>query len=160
MFWESRKVQVSQISARALAGSPCVPPDGWGTRARFTRSRLIPNTSSTSRTARKRENLPNIRTILGKEDDPLLSANSVNAVLLLKTYHEIGQPVRLLTRVRQAMRAGALFGIIDREGDADSHGIDKATVIEEAGRAGFALAGEHDFVKPDNVDYFLVFRAK
>ena len=108
----------------------------------------------------KRENLPNIRTILGKEDDPLLPANSVDAVLLLKTYHEIAQPIRLLSRVREAMRAGALLGIIDREGDADSHGIDKATVIEEAGRAGFVLAGEHDFVKPDNVDYFLVFRAK
>ena len=108
----------------------------------------------------KRENLPNIRTILGKEDDPLLPANSVDAVLLLKTYHEIAQPIRLLSRVREAMRAGALLGIIDREGDADSHGIDKATVIEEAGRAGFVLAGEHDFVKPDNVDYFLVFRAR
>ena len=108
----------------------------------------------------KRENLPNIRTILGKEDDPLLPANSVDAVLLLKTYHEIAQPIRLLARVREAMRAGALLGIIDRDGDADNHGINKATVIEEAGRAGFVPVGEHDFVKPDNVDYFLVFRAK
>ena len=108
----------------------------------------------------KRENLPNIRAILGKEDDPQLPGNSVDAVLLLKTYHEIAQPVRLLTRVREAMRRGALLGIIDREGDADSHGIDKTTVIEEAGRAGFVLVGEHDFVKPDNVDYFLVFRSK
>ena len=108
----------------------------------------------------KREKLPNIRTILGKEDDPLLDANSVDAVLLLKTYHEIAQPVRLLINVRRALRTGALLGIIDREGDADSHGIDKATVIAEAGRAGFVLVGEHDFVKPDNVDYFLVFRAK
>jgi len=58
------------------------------------------------------------------------------------------------------MRAGALLGIIDREGNADSHAIVKATVIEEAGRAGFVLVSEHDFVKPDNVDYFLVFRAK
>lgn len=108
----------------------------------------------------KRENLPNIRTILGKEDDPLLPANTLDAVLLLKTYHEVGQPIRLLTRVREAMRAGAQLGIIDREGDPDGHGIAKATVIEEAGRAGFALVGDHDFVKPDNVDYFLVFRAK
>ena len=63
----------------------------------------------------KRENLPNIRTILGKEDDPLLSANSVDAVLLLKTYHEIAQPVRLLMKVRESMRAGGLLGIIDRK---------------------------------------------
>lgn len=108
----------------------------------------------------KREHLPNIRTILGKEDDPLLPANSVDAVLLLKTYHEVAQPIRLLARTREAMRPGALLGIIDRNGNADDHGIDKAKVIEEAGRAGFVLVGEHDFVKPDNVDYFLVFRAK
>ena len=108
----------------------------------------------------KRENLPNIHTILGKEDDPLLPANSVDAVLLLKTYHEVAQPIRLLRRTREAMRAGALLGIIDRNGEAGSHGIDKATLIEEVSRAGFVLVGEHDFVKPDNVDYFLVFRAK
>ena len=108
----------------------------------------------------KRENLPNIRAILGKEDDPLLSANSVDAVLLLKTYHEVAQPVRLLIKVRESMRAGGLLGIIDRNDEPDDHGIEKATVIEEAGRAGFVLVGEHDFVKPDNVDYFLVFRVK
>ena len=108
----------------------------------------------------KREKLPNIRTILGKEDDPLLPANSVDAVLLLKTYHEVAQPIRLLVRTREAMRAGALLGIIDRKDEPDDHGIDKATVIAEAGRAGFVLVSEHDFVKPDNVDYFLVFRAK
>ena len=108
----------------------------------------------------KRENLSNIRTILGKEDDPLLSANSVDAVLLLKTYHEVAQPVRLLIKVRESMRAGGLLGIIDRNDEPDDHGIEKATVIEEVGRAGFVLVGEHDFVKPDNVDYFLVFRVK
>lgn len=108
----------------------------------------------------KRENFPNIRTILGKEDDPLLPANSIDAVLLLRTYHEVAQPILLLKRTREAMRPGALLGIIDRNGDADAHGVDKAIVIEEAGRAGFELVGEHDFVKPDNVDYFLVFRAK
>jgi len=73
----------------------------------------------------KRENLPNIHTILGKEDDPLLPANSVDAVLLLKTYHEVAQPIRLLRRTREAMRAGALLGIIDRNGEAGSHGIIK-----------------------------------
>ncbi len=90
----------------------------------------------------------------------MLPAKSVDAVLLLKTYHEVAQPVRLLMHTREALRTGALLGIIDREGGADSHGIAKAIVIEEAGRAGFVLVGEHDFVKPDNVDYFLVFRAK
>jgi len=108
----------------------------------------------------KREGLANIRMILGKEDNPLLPEKSVDAVLLLKTYHEVAQPIRLLKHVREAMRPGALLGIIDRNGKGDDHGIDKDIVIEEAGRAGFILINQFDFVKPDNVDYFLVFRVR
>lgn len=106
------------------------------------------------------ENLPNIRTILGKEDDPLLPEKSLDAVLLLKTYHEVKEPIRLLKKTRMAMRPGARLGIIDREGKGDDHGIDRDTVVEETERAGFELVEEHDFVKADNVDYFLVFRAR
>ena len=108
----------------------------------------------------KEENLSNIRTVLGKEDDPLLPKKSVDAVLLLKTYHEIGEPVRWLRRVRSALRGGALLGIIDRNGKGNDHGIDSETVIKEAQRAGFVLVEQHDFVKGDNVDYFLVFRVR
>jgi len=107
----------------------------------------------------KRENFANIRVILGKDDDPLLPAKSVDAVLLLKTYHEVAQPIRLLKRTRESMRPGALLGIIDRNGKGDDHGLDKDVVIKEAARGGFVLVNQYDFVKPDNVDYFLVFRA-
>src|SRR5436190_15982028 len=99
----------------------------------------------------KREGLANIRVILDKEDDPLLLAKSVDAVLLLKTYHEVAQPIRLLKRVREAMRRGALLGIIDRNGKGDDHGLDKELVIKEVERAGFVLVNQYDFVKPDNV---------
>jgi predicted methyltransferase len=108
----------------------------------------------------KRAKMENIRTILGKQDDPLLPMQSVDAVLLLKTYHEVAQPIRLLKRIREAMRPGALLGIIDRNGKGDDHGIDHEVVVKEAERAGFVLVDQHDFVKPDDVDYFLVFRSK
>jgi predicted methyltransferase len=106
------------------------------------------------------ESLSNIRTVLGKQDDPLLPEKSVDAVLLLKTYHEIGEPVVWLRRMRPAMREGARLGIIDRVGKGDDHGIDRDTVVKEAEQAGFVLVEEHDFVKPDEVDYFLVFRVR
>lgn len=107
-----------------------------------------------------KEQLPNIRTVLGKEDDPLLPAGQLDAILLLKTYHEIAEPIRLLRNARQSLREGALLGIIDRNGEGDDHGLDRDKVVREAGRAGFTLVEEHDFVKPDGMDYFLVFRAK
>jgi hypothetical protein len=43
--------------------------------------------------------------------------------LLLKTYHEIAQPIALLRHVRQAMRPGAQLGIIDKNGTAADHGL-------------------------------------
>lgn len=106
------------------------------------------------------EKLANVRTVLGREDDPRLPEKSIDAVLLLKTYHEIAQPVRLLARLRGALRAGALIGVIDRNGKGDDHGLDSETIVHEAGRAGYTLVGQYDFVKPDGMDYFLVFRAR
>ncbi|HYE13177.1 MAG TPA: class I SAM-dependent methyltransferase [Pyrinomonadaceae bacterium] len=106
------------------------------------------------------EKLSNVRAVLGKEDDPLLPERSVDAVLILKTYHEIAQPVVLLKRLRAALRDGARVGVIDREGSGDDHGVSAEVVIKEAERAGFALAERHDFVKGDRMDYFLVFRAR
>jgi predicted methyltransferase len=106
----------------------------------------------------QKEKLPNIRTILGKSDDPLLPANSVDAVLLMKTYHEVAQPIVLLRHVRAAMRPGARLGIIDRNGKGDDHGVNRDVVIDEAKRAGFVLSAVYDFVKPDGADYFLILR--
>ena len=106
------------------------------------------------------EGLSNIQTVLGKEDDPLLPAQSVDAVLMLKAYHEIAQPILLLSHLRNAMRPGALLGVIDKNGKGDDHGIDRGAVIKEAAQAGFALLEQYDFVKPDGMDYFLVFKAQ
>src|SRR5262249_11295619 len=93
------------------------------------------------------ERLPDIRTILGKEDGPMLPSASVDAVLILKTYHEIAQPIRLMARLRGALRPNALVGIIDKNGNGDDHGISPQTIIDEASRAGFSLLSQYDFVK-------------
>ena len=106
----------------------------------------------------RKENLPNIRPVLGKEDDPLLPGASVDAILLLKTYHEFAKPITMLRAMRKALRKNGRLGIIDRNGAGDDHGVTRETVIKEATQAGLALVEEHDFVKPDDMDYFLVFR--
>ena len=104
------------------------------------------------------EKLANIKTILGTEEDPKLPRESIDAVLILKTYHEIAQPILVLAHLREAMRPEALLGIIDRNGNGKDHGIDRNVVIKEAAQAGFSLVEQYDFVKPDGMDYFLVFR--
>jgi ubiquinone/menaquinone biosynthesis C-methylase UbiE len=108
----------------------------------------------------QRERLLNVKTILSKSDDPLLPVQSVDAVLLLKTYHEVEKPVSLLRNLRAALKPGARVGIIDRNGNGENHGIGRDVVIREAAEAGYRLLGRYDFVKADGMDYFLVFSAK
>ncbi len=107
----------------------------------------------------QKEGLHNVNTIQGHEDDPLLPAGQVDAVLLLKTYHEIAKPVLLLKNLKASLRPGAKVGIIDRNGNGENHGVQSKVVIEEAAEAGYELSGSYDFVK-DDMDYFLVFVAK
>ena len=107
----------------------------------------------------QKEGLHHITTILGREDNPLLPANAVDAVLLLKTYHEVAKPVALLRNLRVSLRPGAKVGIIDRNGNGENHGVQRDVVIQEAAQAGYELSGKYDFVK-DDMNYFLVFVAK
>jgi SAM-dependent methyltransferase len=106
-----------------------------------------------------KEKLPNVHLVLGREDDPMLPPQSVDAVLLLKTYHEVAQPIRLLKALRPSLRPNARLGIIDRNGKGNDHGVDKEYVIREARQASFELQKDYDFVKGDGMDYFLVFKA-
>jgi cyclopropane fatty-acyl-phospholipid synthase-like methyltransferase len=105
----------------------------------------------------QKEGLRNVRTVLGRSDDPTLPTIRVDAVLLLKTYHEVANPVVLLRHLRASLAAGAKVGIIDRNGNGENHGVAKDVVIEEAAQAGYRLLEQDDFVKPDGMDYFLVF---
>jgi ubiquinone/menaquinone biosynthesis C-methylase UbiE len=108
----------------------------------------------------RKEKLHNVKTILGKSDDPLLPAGAVDAVLLLKTYHEVAEPVVLLEKLRAALRSGAKVGIIDRNGNGEDHGVGRDVVLHEAAEAGYRLLEQYDFVKGDKMDYFLVLVAE
>ncbi len=79
--------------------------------------------------------------------------------MILKTYHEIAEPIKVLRNIRASLRKDGLVGIIDKNGNGDDHGINKEKVNDELKRAGFVLKEEFDFTKADGMDYFLVFRA-
>jgi len=104
----------------------------------------------------QKEQLHNVKTILGKPDNSLLPASAVDAVLLLKTYHEVAEPVALLRNLRASLRSGARIGIIDRNGNGEDHGVGREVVLREATQAGYRLLEQYDFVKGDKMDYFLV----
>lgn len=107
-----------------------------------------------------KEDLPNVRTVLGEPNDPRLPPGSVDAVLMLKVYHEIAHPETFLKALKPALRAGAKIGIIDRNGNGENHGLDRDVVVNELRQAGFKLVGTYDFTKADKEDYFLIFQTR
>jgi 2-polyprenyl-3-methyl-5-hydroxy-6-metoxy-1,4-benzoquinol methylase len=104
------------------------------------------------------ENLPNVRTVLGSADDPRLPSGSVDAVLMLKMYHEIAHPLTTMKILQRALRPGAKVGIIDRNGNGANHGVNRDVVVKEMARTGYKLVGAYDFTKADGEDYFLIFQ--
>jgi len=108
----------------------------------------------------QKENLQNVRTVLGGPDDPRLRAGSVDAVLMLKVYHEIEHPVVFMKALKPALRTAAKVGIIDRNGTGTDHGLNQDVVVKEMGEAGYKLVGTYDFTKADKEDYFLIFQVQ
>ena len=107
-----------------------------------------------------KEHLPQVRAVLGTPDDPKLPSKAVDAVLLLKVYHEIANPVPFMQRLRESLAPDARIGIIDRNGTGTDHGLRRAILEREMTEAGYREVEHYDFTKADGQDYFLVFVAK
>lgn len=107
-----------------------------------------------------KEHLPQVRAVLGTPDDPKLPAKSIDAVLLLKVYHEIANPIPFMQRLRESLAPNARIGIIDRNGNGTDHGLKRSILEKELSEAGYREIEHYDFTKADGQDYFLVFVAK
>jgi SAM-dependent methyltransferase len=100
----------------------------------------------------QREGLGNVRTILGKTDDPRLPANSLDAVLIADSYYEFEKPVDMLRSVKDALKPSGRVAIVEYRKDGEGPGprmedrVDEPTVIEKAEAAGLRLVSRETFL--------------
>ena len=103
--------------------------------------------------------LKNVMTVLGIQNDPRLPV-PVDAVLICDAYHEMEQPVLLLTNVAKKLKPKARIAIVDFTKDGGGPGpameerVDPETVIRDAKAAGLVLRSRETFLK---YQYMLVF---
>ncbi len=62
----------------------------------------------------QKENLPQMKTVLGTTADPKLPAN-LDAVIILNAYHEFDKPLEMLVKIKASMKPGARLGFIERD---------------------------------------------
>jgi predicted methyltransferase len=104
--------------------------------------------------------LPNVRTVLGRDDDPRLPPASLDAALVVDAYHEVQDRVGLLRRLRESLKPSGRVGIVDFRSDGGGPGpppedrVDPAIVIADAEQAGLRLIAHERFLP---YQYLLVF---
>ena len=54
----------------------------------------------------EKRNIKNVVTILGNYDDPKLPANTLDAVVILDTYHEMDEHDKMLQRIKESLKPG------------------------------------------------------
>lgn len=88
--------------------------------------------------------------IEGAVDDPKLPPGSCDLVLMVDVYHELSHPVRVMQRVRAALRPGGRVVLVEfRAEDPEvpikpEHTMSKAQIVRELAAHGFALAAQTD----------------
>lgn len=107
----------------------------------------------------RKTNLDNLVAVLAAADDPKLPAQ-VDRVLLVNTYHHIGEREAYFRRLAGALKPGGRVAIVDFTMDSPvgpppSGRIPPAAVKDEMQRAGYRLAAQHSFLPHQ---YFLVFQ--
>jgi cyclopropane fatty-acyl-phospholipid synthase-like methyltransferase len=109
----------------------------------------------------QKSGLANLTPVLATPDDPKLPAK-VDLVLMVDTYHHIGQREAYFRRLAGYLKPGGAVAIIDFTraspvGPPPDSRLAPGDVKAEMQRAGYALAQEHTFL-PNQ--YFLVFRSR
>lgn len=109
----------------------------------------------------RREHLDNLTAVAGAPDDARLP-QKVDLVLLVDTYHHIGQRESYFRKLARSLKPGGRVAIIDFNaqsamGPPPGARIAATRVAAEMSGAGYLLLSEHHFL-PNQ--YFLVFQLK
>ena len=96
----------------------------------------------------------NLHVIYGNPDDPKLSQQAVDAVLIANTYHEFDQPQKMLDSIIRSLRSDGRLVITDRgprskddndrEVERGHHELSPNLVESDVRQSGFQLVKRHD----------------
>ncbi len=102
----------------------------------------------------KDREIENIKTIKGDYDNPRTPKNSLDAALILDTYHEIDDYQLVLKHLKASLKASGKLVIIEpiaderkdwtRKNQTARHEIAMRYVLKEVGKAGFKIIEQKD----------------
>lgn len=96
----------------------------------------------------------NIQAIKGDDDDPKLPAETLDAVIIIDTYHEMDDPDEVLKRIKSSLKTGGKLVICEpvaeerrklpRADQEKRHELGMNYAIEDLNKAGFRIKYQKD----------------
>ena len=116
----------------------------------------------------EKEKLAQVQTIHGTQDDPNLPESSLDAVLVVDSFHEFTHADAMVAGLFRALKPGGRLGVIDYTARLglrppeymERHNLPQEILIEQVARAGLRLRSyDADFAGPPDETryYFAVF---
>lgn len=118
----------------------------------------------------EKQGLPQVRPVLGREDDPCLPRDTVELAFLRYVYHHLSKPREMLRGIWRGLKPGGYLVVVDqhrgtlrdwvpREQRKEKHSwIAETTVVREAREEGFAFVDCPEGWWHDERPFVLVFQ--
>ncbi len=135
-----------------------------GSNGKILANDIDKNVLSVLRERCQRENIVNVETILGKEDNPLFPEKSLDMAFMIWVFHGLDKPGLLFRNLKPALKHGASLVIVDpidseidmeREFIGEQIDPNRPTIKERienaAGQAGFEIKRVESFLPKDYI---------
>jgi len=104
-------------------------------------------------------NMTNVRTFIGRVDNPMLPAGEVDIAFMVSTYHHLEKPVEMMRNTVPCLKKDGVLVIVERDpvktGQASNESTTREKLTKQANEAGFELIKVNsELLERDNI-YFL-----
>ncbi len=109
----------------------------------------------------QRAGINNVKTILGKVDDPRFPEGALDMIFMVWTYHFFDQPITMLKKLLPTLKPGGTIVLVEpdpiRGPGGSDHGISPERMRKDAAQAGFEVVRIENFL-PEDLIFILIIR--
>lgn len=107
----------------------------------------------------KSNNMTNVKTFLGKVDNPILPEGEVDIAFMISTYHHLEKPVEMMRNTIPSLKKDGILVIVERDpvktGQTSNESTSREDLTKDSNQAGYELIKVNsELLERDNIYFF------
>lgn len=102
----------------------------------------------------RRLGFQNVTTVLGKSDDPLLPAGTLDIAFMTNVYHHLEKPRAMLEAIRPSLKPDGILAVVERDPEkagSEAESTPREDMIRQLSEAGYEVVRVETFLAEDNI---------